>query len=70
MENHQPSGPKSGPVAYRRWSFTRCSNCKALTGRILLFWIGGRLWEVVAYVRWPQIGSTVYNLCKFIPEHV
>ena len=36
-------------VAYRRWSFTRGSNCKALTGRVLVFWIGGRLWEVVAH---------------------
>ena len=38
-------------VAYRRWSFTRVSNCKALTGKVLVFWIGGRLWEVVAYER-------------------
>ena len=37
-------------VAYRRWSFiTRDSTCKALTGKILVLWIGGRLWEVVAY---------------------
>ena len=41
-------------VAYRKWSFTRGSNCKALTGKILLFWIGGRLREVVAHG-----GSTV-----------
>ena len=27
-------------VAYRRWSFTSGSNCKALTGKILVFWIG------------------------------
>ena len=33
-------------VAYRRWSFTRGSNCKASTGKLFLFWIGGRLWEV------------------------
>ena len=33
-------------VAYRRWSFTRDSNCKALTGKILVFWIG------VAYEGW------------------
>ena len=26
-------------VAYRRWSFTRGSNCKALTGNVLVFWI-------------------------------
>ena len=32
-------------VAYRRWSFTRDSNCKALTGTILVFWRGGRTWR-------------------------
>ena len=36
-------------VAYRRWSFTRGSNCKALNGKVLVFWIGGLLWEVVAH---------------------
>ena len=41
-------------VAYRRWSFTRGSNCKALTEKVLVFWIGGRLWEVVAYERWSH----------------
>ena len=41
-------------VAYRRWSFTRDSNCKALTGKGLVFWIGGRLWDAVAHE-----GSTV-----------
>ena len=35
--------------AYR--TFTRGSSCKALIGKILVFWIGGRLWEVVAYER-------------------
>ena len=30
-------------VAYRRWSFTIGSNRKALTGKILVFRIGGRL---------------------------
>ena len=42
-------------VAYRRWSFTRGSNCKALTGKVLVFWIGGHLWEVVAYERWSHM---------------
>ena len=37
------------------WSFTRGANCKALTGKISVFWIGDRLWEVVAHG-----GSTVY----------
>ena len=41
-------------VAYGRWSFTRVSNYIALTGKVSLFWIGGRLWEVVAHG-----GSTV-----------
>ena len=43
-------------VAYKRWSFTRASKCKALTGKVLVheFWIGGLLWEVV-----PHGGSTV-----------
>ena len=39
-------------VNYRRWSFTRGSNCKALSRKILVFWIGGRLGEMVAYKRW------------------
>ena len=43
-------------VAYKRWSFTRGSNCKALAGKVLVheFWIGVLLWEVVAHG-----GSTV-----------
>ena len=36
-------------VAYRRWSFSRSSNCKALTGKVLLFWLRDRLREVVAH---------------------
>ena len=41
-------------VAYRVFFkiFTRGSNCKALTGKILVFWMGGRLREVVASERW------------------
>ena len=46
-------------VAYRRWLFTRGSNFKALTGKILVFWIGGRLREVVAHG-----GSTVVTYCS------
>ena len=48
-------------VAYRRWSFTRGSNCKSLTGKILVFWIGGRLREVVAHE-----GSTVFTTLHFL----
>ena len=47
-------------VTYRRWSFTRGSNCKALTGKILVFWIGGCLWEVVAYERWSDMEIRLY----------
>ena len=36
-------------VAYRKWSFTTGSNCKVLTEKIVVFFIVGRLWEVVAY---------------------
>ena len=44
-------------VGFKRWSFTRGSNCKALTGKGLVheFWIGGVLWEVVAYERWSHM---------------
>ena len=45
---------KVAAVAYWRWSFTRGSNCKALTGKSLMFWTGGRLWEVVAK-RWSHM---------------
>ena len=30
-------------VAYRRWSFTTGSTYNALTEKILVFWIGGRI---------------------------
>ena len=30
-------------VAYRRWSFTICSNCKALTAKVA----GGRTWSMM-----------------------
>ena len=50
--NHQAQ--KVVAVAYRRWSFTRGSHCKALTGKVLVFWISGHLQEEVAHG-----GSTV-----------
>ena len=46
-------------VAYRRWPFTR-GYCKALTGKILVLWIGSRLWEVVAYERWSHMEVQLY----------
>ena len=47
-------------VAYRRWSFTRGSNCKASTGNVLVFRIGGRLWDVIAYERWSHMEVRLY----------
>ena len=32
---------------YARWLLTRGSSCKALTGKSLVFWIGGRLWVII-----------------------
>ena len=37
MENINHKAQKLVMVAYRGWSFTRGSNCKALTGKILVF---------------------------------
>ena len=47
-------------VACRRWSFTRGSNYKSLAGKVLVFWIGGRLWEVVAYERGSHMEVRLY----------
>ena len=48
-------------VAYRNGSFTRGSNCKALSGKqFLVSWIGGRLWAVVAYGRWSHMEVRLY----------
>ena len=54
-------------VAYRRCLFIRDSNCKALIGKLLVFWIGGRLWEVVAlevrlyYRKWKCFDQSCVN---------
>ena len=49
VDNHKNDSPKKrGMIAYRRWSYTRGSKCKALTGKNLVLWIGGRLWQVFA----------------------
>ena len=56
-ENHPDrETQKVVAVAYRRWSFTSGSNCKALAGNILVFWISGRLRQVVTHR-----GSTVLD---------
>ena len=49
--NHQAQNVVT--YAYRRWLFTRSSNCKALARKILVFWIS-RLGKVVTYQRWSQ----------------
>ena len=43
-------------IAYRRCLFTKGSNYEALTGKILVLWIGSRLQEVVTHG-----SSTVLN---------
>ena len=57
-------------VAYWRWLFTRGSNCKALTGKVLVFWIGGHSWEVVTYERWLHMyGGSTQDLNDFVRQH-
>ena len=51
-------------VASRRWLFTRSSNCKAFTGKVLVFWIGGSLREVVAHGGSIVQGSLIKLLSK------
>ena len=53
-------------VAYRRWSFTRGFNFKALARKILVFWIGGRLWETIAYERWSHMEVRLYYPVKLL----
>ena len=59
--NHQAQ--KVVAVAYRRWSFTWGSNFNTLNGKILVFWIGSCLWEMVAYARerWPHMQVRLYH---------
>ena len=57
MEITNRQAQKVVAVSYRICGrFIRDSNCKVLTGKILVFWIGGRLREVVGHG-----GSTVFN---------
>ena len=55
-------------VAYERWSFTRGSKYRALTGKNLVFWIGGRLWEMVAYERWSHMEVQLYLYFRVTDE--
>lgn len=48
MENYETVSPKNGRGRLREMlSYTRGCNYRASTGKILVFWTGGRLWEVV-----------------------
>ena len=49
-------------VAYGRWSFTRVSNCEALTVKVLMFWIGGLLWGVAAHACFTVPATDVIQL--------
>ena len=45
------------------------SNYRALTWKYLVFWMCGRLWEVVAYERWSHMGVRLFiqmwlNVCE------
>ena len=56
MENHQPWGPKSGRgrlqevVVYKRFQQLGFD-----WENFVFFFMGGRLWEVVAYERWSHM---------------
>ena len=47
-------------VPRRRWSLTRSFNCEALTGKVLVFRISVRLWEVITYERWSHMEVRLY----------
>ena len=47
--------------AYRRFLFTRGYNCKVLTGKVLVFWMGSRLWEMVTYMKWSHMEVRLYE---------
>ena len=48
MENYKTVSPKSGRSRLREiLAYTRGCNYRALTRKILVFWMGGRLWELV-----------------------
>ena len=54
-------------VAYGRWLFyfiPRGANCKVLTGKILVFWIGGRLWPLFFFKDTKKTGLLILNPLK------
>ena len=78
MENYKTVSPKSSRGRLREMlAYTRGCNYRALTGKILVFWMGGRLWEVVVLgnstanilKKWSQgdfIGSRLFCLTSYL----
>lgn len=56
----KPSPQKEVATAFERWSFMRVSSNMALTRKILLFWIYGRLGEVIANETWTHMEVRLY----------
>ena len=62
MEIIKPSDPNSVvAVAYRRWSYTRGTNCTAFTGKVWVFWLDGRLRKVVTHIAGWTVQHTHLN---------
>ena len=47
--------------AYRGLLFTRGYNCKVLTGKVSVFWMDGRLWQMVTYMKWSHREVRLYE---------
>ena len=61
MGNYEAISPETcSRSLIRRWSFTRSSNCKALTGKFLVLEIGGFLWEAIGYERSSAVVNVFY----------
>ena len=55
-------GQESGHGRLQEVSFTKVSNCEALTGTVLVFRLGGRLCEAVAYEKWSHMEVGLYYI--------
>ena len=55
------SGQKVFAVAFGRWSFTRGSDYRDMTGKVgvVLPDTGGRIWEVIAHVSSTVLTTTI-----------
>ena len=52
------------------WLLTRGYNKRALTGKILVLWIDGHLWQVVDYERWSHMKVLMYHKMNFNSPHL